>query len=1722
MKMKNQIEQSEFIKQKFSRYLRSTFDIRDETYKRLYAQRLDELESKLYKGPYLASALPFEQSKTLNQMIEEGLIEKDFERIGGKDPQKENYLDFDRPCYAHQVKAFECIREGHNMVVTTGTGSGKTECFMFPIINELIREYNAGDRGPGVRAIFLFPLNALVYDQIDRLRGLLENYEDLRFGFYTGRTPEDEKTPEGRRMLGLYRRRYGEPAKNEVLTREKMRENPPQILFTNYSMLEYLLIRPTDQSLISADALKNLKFIVLDEAHIYRGALGIEISLLLRRLQGAADHIPQFVLTSATLGRGKEDLPKIIDFAGKLTSASFENEDIIFGIRHSNDVPQEYAVAPEDYPVMLENLENTDAFRTVYEKYRQYDPSLSLKTNLYRLLIRDENTHLLFHLTRNVGSFFDVMRDLPGFDVRSLTSLVELVTKAQSHDGKFPLKLFDIKYHMFMKAPDGAFITIGDHKDLSLVTVNQIDGFKAFKIGICQNCKVPYIMGITENNVLCIDDEIDIDESYADKAKRLEYYLIADCLTDEEKQDVENDPAFEKFYICAKCGYLRKANGAVTVSDCEHFDTYKTVIYKYIGKDDKEADDEDIITNNIHRCPICDYKANNGGVVMGFHVGKDRATTLIAQILYDSMEYPTKKEKASEFSLFARQDRIIQLRKQFLAFSDSRQQAAFFSKFLNANNDRFLKKAMIWHLLKENDHNRISYLSLVSQLDDLFRKQLHYTDEEAIKHAKAAALWELLLVDGRNSGEGIGLFAFKLNLDRGHYVQDKELEAALRSWGFDNVTAAQFRDITAQVLTLFRTSPSIDYEALATDDLEEKKELLGYRQRSVYISMQEGKKKKDDKPDYYPVRSFLPVEEDSSKKSSVNGVVKYVKKTLGYDTDKAKQFLKVLFTLAKDEGVLVRNSNPEYDNTFLIKASDYHLYSYKNLKFYKCKKCNKLTLYNVNGKCTEADCDGLLEECDVDNDPYLQNNYYRSEYIRKPIEKLICREHTAQMNADEAKAIQDDFKSETGKTNFISCSTTFEMGIDLGGLNTVYMRNVPPTPSNYAQRAGRAGRRSETSAFILTFCGSSSHDYTYFSDPPEMIRGLVRPPYFVIDNDKIIMRHITATALALYFREQDYQADFDTVDHYLKEDVTSRFLGYIRSRPEKLGNMIDRYVLKTPDLLAKYGQFKWVDCLDMSESALLSMRDGLKNLITLYEEARQYAADRHEWSVCRSYDAALQRLNSRNSLITYFSKYNVIPGYGFPVDNVELYIYDYEKQDMSDEYNLSRDLSVAISEYAPGSEVIVNEKKYTSRYLFLPHKSYPLPTTYYCECDKCHAINTSADKFYFEPGTKCRYCDTVLDTSGRKVKSFLTPIHGFVADRKNKDTKRMKPFKTYAGDTYYIGDNLFSSRELNSVVEVTEHKNEELLVLNENNFFFCPACGYTTLDRRNMLATKKVAHNEYRGKKCTACGETLNLIHLGHSYRTDIIRIGFRNIPEMRNQDTAVSVLFAILEGISMTYNIERNDIGGLVHSVNPARPYDLILFDTVSGGAGHVKRLKDDKSLLEVLKNALKKVSQNCCAEDTSCYNCLRTYNNQRLHKHIKRGLAKDALEKIIREIHNSSKQYTLSKPGLDFRNMDPRTVISLGVIREEGSERILESLFDELERQQAPMPGGFGYTLTAVDGSAVEHADFAWADRKILLFTIDKQSSYENLVNTQNAYKCYLLTDSFDYVSFAAEVNE
>ena len=181
----------------------------------------------------------------------------------------------------------------------------------------------------------------------------------------------------------------------------------------------------------------------------------------------------------------------------------------------------------------------------------------------------------------------------------------------------------------------------------------------------------------------------------------------------------------------------------------------------------------------------------------------------------------------------------------------------------------------------------------------------------------------------------------------------------------------------------------------------------------------------------------------------------------------------------------------------------------------------------------------------------------------------------------------------------------------------------------------------------------------------------------------------------------------------------------------------------------------------------------------------------------------------------------------------------------------------------------------------------------------------------------------------------------------------------------------------------------------------CPKCGYSDIAKGNVITEKKIIpHNNYRQYNCE-CDE-LNLIKIGHGFQTDIARL---TIPSLEIQcengfSKALSFMYAFLEGMSIALNIERTDIDGVMEMNMETGSYDLLIYDNVPGGAGHVKRLIDRESLISVIENARQKVSKSCCDENTSCYNCLRNYYNQSYHNRLVRKYARDFAEQLLRDI--------------------------------------------------------------------------------------------------------------------------
>ena len=294
----NGINLAQQIEERYRQYLRTTFYFKDPGLRASFEEALQS--GVLSKGPYLEATPVFKRGLTA-QVV--------FQRLLGLQPERGflQALQGERPLYRHQEESILGVFEQRNVIVATGTGSGKTESFLYPILLHLYQEFQAGGLCPGVRALVLYPMNALANDQRERLGEICKRLADenssfgFTFGQYIGETPDD-KTDSPRHAGDHIANRLP----GDLVLRSEMRSTPPHILLTNYSMLEFLLLRPDDSPLFDNGLAKWWTFLVLDEAHQYRGAKGIEMAMLLRRLkqrlrEGGREKPFRCLATSATL-----------------------------------------------------------------------------------------------------------------------------------------------------------------------------------------------------------------------------------------------------------------------------------------------------------------------------------------------------------------------------------------------------------------------------------------------------------------------------------------------------------------------------------------------------------------------------------------------------------------------------------------------------------------------------------------------------------------------------------------------------------------------------------------------------------------------------------------------------------------------------------------------------------------------------------------------------------------------------------------------------------------------------------------------------------------------------------------------------------------------------------------------------------------------------------------------------------------------------------------------------------------------------------------------------------------------------------------------------------------------------------------------------------------------------------------------------------------------------
>lgn len=1489
------------IGESFRRYLKSRYSPADASLREEVHLALEE-RFQSEKGPFRQPTPAYTPGAPLRDLVSSDLLHERFAQL---DP---DVFPSDRPLYQHQENALRKAVERRNLVVATGTGSGKTECYLFPILNQLLAEGEAGTLSqPGVRALLLYPMNALANDQMQRLRDLLRPFPEIAFGRYTGETPE--RLSEGEEA---HRSATGAaPDAGELVSREQMRERPPHILLTNYAMLEYLLLRPVDTTLFDGPTGEHWRWVVLDELHVYNGARGAEIAMLLRRLRDrVARSEPgrlQFIGTSATLGAGADSASRIAGFASDLFGEPVEH--------HETDAARQDIVTPcVDEP--------------------------------------DSDAPARYHY---------LLRALEG----------AFICRSSAHDPTVPR--LQLERHRICPSCDG----------------NGVDS-QMFELGLCVRCGAGFLVGNLEDAGMDAAQPEHLHRLVQAPPQKsgLTYLLIGgQAETSDEDDDEaavvgddEVEAEVDSRRLCTACGRLSESGG--DRCPCGATGVSEPVV---LAKPKRSSDP-------LRRCPACSGRTS-GEIVLRFFTGQDAPVAVAATSLYQAL--PPRDRTAEAVP-------EIGEGRKLLTFADSRQDAAFFAPYLERTYARAVQRRMIWLAIQEELDHRLRFEDLVLRVQSLAEEHLVLDpDDSSDSKRRQVRTWlmaEVLATDRRQSLDGCGLAEITVDVPRRIRPPD-----ALRRLGFSE---EEILDVVAVLLDTLRMQAAVWLpEGVSIDGQE-------FSPRNVVTTVRV--ERRDGK-----VLSWLPTRGMNRRMDYLRKVVE--RRDVGSDE---KTILEGLWKWLTDRSsgwdkAFPSRSGGKAGTTFAIDP-EWVLFApaKEEHSAFVCNMCRQIAWRNVSGVCPTWQCEGSLRH--LTGTDSAESNHYRHLYTSLIPSGMSVQEHTGQLSAVQARTYQQDFLD--GRLNALSCTTTFELGVDVGDVQAVLMRNVPPTPANYVQRAGRAGRRAGKSALVVTFAQRRSHDLHHFKEPERLIEGRVEVPIVSLRNPQIIRRHLHAVAFAAFERhhaEAGREPHKDVASFFLPRGdhpaAVDEFVEWLRTRPEGLGQAIARIAPESVAPELGLDTWNWVDHLtavstenqaDESAGSLRRAAESVERDMAEIERAIGEAEEevgrlsREGKSEAASRQAhrraALMRVQAtleKRPLIDYLATRVVLPKYGFPVDVAVLDLWRDGDRDAG-ALDLNRDLRWGITEYAPGSKVVAKKAIWESGGLRTPpgRELYGRP---YSNCAECgdFRVRRDFDPEDHQPAPPCDVCGSPV-----AERQFVVPQFGFVGNKSREQPGEARPpragwarsfFSDYEGEQppweqMPIG---------NATIDVRFSRQGQITVINDGpasrGFRMCLQCGHgeplVGQDRRKPPATHT------RPGLSRECSGRLRVLDLGHAYLTDVLELDLkRPLSRVEARSTLQSLLAA-----TPVLGIPTEDVDGTLRPLPEGVGTALIIFDAVPGGAGYVRFVRDE--LGRLFERARQLVDGCMCAKDASCYGCLRTYRNQAHHDDLVRGEALETLNSLL-----------------------------------------------------------------------------------------------------------------------------
>ena len=1147
------------------------------------------------KGPWISIDMPFRQIAT----AADGTWTQPFPEVP---------LSF--APYQHQMEAFERLREEdrRSTLMATGTGSGKTESYLWPILEHC--RQNKGK--PGIKAILIYPMNALATDQARRIAAALctiPSLHGVRAGIYADAEPKNAT--------------HEVTAESIITHRETMRRNPPDILLTNYKMLDYLLLRGRDKPLWERNDPETLRFLVVDEMHTFDGAQGADLALLLRRVKyrlGTPEQHLVCVGSSATLGSGEEAATELRRYAETIFGEPFDAGAVIGETRKT---PSEVFGHPEylDRPdpaaihTALEEAEDLDqpkaARRLAVCLFPDgADPDLAFMHKgdpadaAWRIALGDQllQHHLCQRVLKIIAEHLGpasldaiteglaqvkVLRDRAPADHRALAELVvALVAWAQSGTAESPRALFNVRLQLWIREMSRMVTSLprlescGKRSALDLFHALDLDHHalrRTLPVVNCNRCGATAHVGrINSGSTSCwapLDQLYDefFDENGGDRI-RLFYHDSIDRIV----QASGGGGQIVKGLIDSE---------SIDFTPAEHDGLEPgpaAPVWMYRPTDGQGRIDR--------TCPACGQA--RGLLLFGMRAA--RLTAGITGTLYTSAQNEERPEA----------------KPRFLIFSDSVQDAAHRAAIAETRNALSVYQKSLFTALARTETRGMTLREVVEQVptahldaleaddftalfiskeqtwrrryQDLIRDGVSITDPGFLEHMRVRLGWEYFVdLSYRahfshtlevNGVAGVDVHAAQL------HASAERLASQLRN----EVPGAPKIDVNLLTRFLFgvvqrmRRQGSVAHpyivSAIATSQGGR-----GLNWFGAAAQLGLGRTGTLPAPNYHRGLAPIPITLQSGppgfERITRNHVSNWYRdwlfRVLGpvdlrIGTDLDTVYPMVLNRLESD-ALTRRVDGPDGQNRHAwLLEPDKVTVATATLALV-CPQCRRLETalaenaeHVIGSPCTRIGCDGQLEEAAPQARPAL-----RRSLVSDRNHRVVAREHTGILEADERLRVETGFiKGETRwAPNLISATPTLEMGIDIGDLSTLLLNSVPPEEANYVQRMGRSGRR-DGNALNLVLANARPHDLQFWEDPTPMLAGEVRAPGVFLAAEEVLLRQVTAFALDAYVSATTEGGDFGKVREVLKrrasgatEGFPIEWLDLVRNRGAELADV---------------------------------------------------------------------------------------------------------------------------------------------------------------------------------------------------------------------------------------------------------------------------------------------------------------------------------------------------------------------------------------------------------------------------------------------------------------------------------------------------------------------------------------------------------------------------------------